>query len=218
MVVITDKDLALKNILSYIFPMSQQQLCIFYINKNMALNIKYKCQDSRDPGVVNADDEVVESPLYDDKAGDNFNLNGPIYANTRDYLIPDNVPNTPAGVYKLWRVIVFIATEESFNLAWEHLQTLNRLSIITYIERHFLLWKDQWTCYYISRYYNFDQRTTLPTKASYRALKVYLIKGTSILFKLYEVIWTMLANVNIAFETEVDCQVTHTRLKYMGQL
>ncbi len=116
-IVITDKDLALKNALSHIFPTSQQQLYIFHINKNIALNIKRKCQDSKDPGAINADDKAVESPLHDDKAGDNFNLNGPTYANARDYPIPDNVPNTPASVYELWRAIVFIATEESFSLA-----------------------------------------------------------------------------------------------------
>src|SRR6266699_7041425 len=95
---ITDKDLTLKNALSHIFPTSQQQLYIFHINKNMALNIKCKCQDSKDPDVVNADDEVVESPFYDDRAGDNFNLNGPTYASARNYFVPDNVSNTPADI------------------------------------------------------------------------------------------------------------------------
>ncbi len=121
----------------------------------MALNIKRKCQDSRDPGVINADDEVVESPLYDDKVGDNFNLNGPTYVNARNYLVPDNVPNTPASIYEFWKAIVFIATEESFSFAWERLQALNRPSITVYIERHFLPWKDQWAYCYISRYCNF---------------------------------------------------------------
>src|SRR6266566_7534085 len=90
-IVITDKDLALKNALSHIFPTSQQQLYIFHINKNIALNIKYNCQDSRDPGAVNADDEVIESPLHDDRADDNFNLNGSTYTNAYDYPIPNNV-------------------------------------------------------------------------------------------------------------------------------
>src|SRR6266566_10064618 len=110
----------------------------------MALNIKRKCQDSRDPSIINADDKAVESPLHNDRAGDNFNLNGPAYVNARDYPVSDNVPNTPAGVYELWRAMVFTATEESFSLAWERLQVLNRLSIIAYIERHLLPWKDQW--------------------------------------------------------------------------
>ena len=57
----------------------------------------------------------------------------------------------------------------------------------------------------------------LSTEASYRALKAYLMKGISTLFKLYEVIRTMLANVNTAFEAEVDRQAMYTRLKYVGQ-
>src|SRR6266566_3255694 len=112
---ITDKDLALKNALSHIFPTSQQQLYIFHINKNIALNIKCKCQDSRDPGAINADDEAIELLFYNDRAGDNFNLNSLIYANTRNYPVLDNVSNTPAGVYEFWRVIIFIATEKSFS-------------------------------------------------------------------------------------------------------
>src|SRR6266699_5608319 len=102
----------------------------------MALNIKRKCQDSRDFGAINADNEVVESLFHDDRAGDNFNLNGPTYTSARNYLIPDNVPNTPASVYELWKAIVFIITEESFSFAWERLQALNRPSITAYIERH----------------------------------------------------------------------------------
>ena len=83
----------------------------------MALNIKCKCQDSRNLGTVNADDEVVESPFYNDKVNDNFNLNDLTYANVRDYPILNNVSNTPAGVYELWKAMVFIATEESFSFA-----------------------------------------------------------------------------------------------------
>jgi len=58
----------------------------------------------------------------------------------------------------------------------------------------------------------------LSTEASYRALKAYLMKGISTLFKLYEVIRTMLVNINIAFKAEDDRQATYARLKYMGQL
>src|SRR6266699_4294453 len=130
---ITDKDLTLKNALSHIFPTSQQQLYIFHINKNIALNIKCKCQDSKDPDVVNADDEAVESPLHNNRADDNFNLNGPMYASVCDYLVPDNISNILAGVYEFWKAMVFTAIEESFNLAWKRLQTLNRPFIITYI-------------------------------------------------------------------------------------
>src|SRR6266699_5278580 len=122
----------------------------------MALNIKCKYQDSKDPDIVNVDDEAVESLLHDDRANDNFNLNGLIYTNARDYLVLDNVPNTPVSVYEFWRVIVFTTIEESFNLVWECLQTLNRLFIIVYIKRHFLPWKDQWAYFYIFRYCNFD--------------------------------------------------------------
>ncbi len=103
------------------------------------LNIKCKCQDSKDLSIVNIDNETVKSPFYNDKANDNFNLNDSIYISTRDYLVLDNVSNIPAGVYELWKIIVFTAIEKSFNLVWERLQTLNRLFIIAYIERHFLL-------------------------------------------------------------------------------
>ena len=217
-VIITDKDLTLKNALSHIFPTSRQQLYIFYINKNIALNIKCKYQDSRDPNAINADNETIESPFYNNRTDDNFNLNSPTYANTRDYPIPNHVPNTPAGIYEFWRAMVFTAIEESFSLAWERFQALNRPSIIVYIERHLLPWKDQWAYCYISRYCNFGQRTTLPTKVSHRVLKAYLMKGTSTLFKLHKVIRTMLANVNTTFEAEVDHQATYIRLKYVGQL
>ena len=97
--------------------MSQQQLCIFHINKNITLNIKYKCQDSKDLDAINADDEIVESLFHDNRANDNFNLNSLIYTNAYDYPIPDNIPNTSTGIYKFWKAIIFTTTEESFNLA-----------------------------------------------------------------------------------------------------
>ncbi len=215
--IITDKDLALKNSLSHIFPMSRQQLYIFYINKNIALNIKYKYQDSRNPDTINIDDKAVESPLHNDKASNNFNLNDFMYISICDYLVLDNVSNTPVSVYELWKAIVFTATEKSFNLAQERLQTLNRPSIIVYIERYFFPWKDQQAYCYINRYYNFDQRTTSSTKVSYRALKAYLMKETSTFFRLYEIIRTILTNINTTFEAEVDRQATYIQLKYMGQ-
>jgi len=75
-------------------------LCIFYINKNIALNIKRKCQDFRDLSIVNADDKAIESLLYNDRAGNNFNLNGLTYVNAYNYLVLDNISNTPADIYK----------------------------------------------------------------------------------------------------------------------
>ncbi len=113
--------------------------------------------------------------------------------------------------------MVFTVIEENFSLIQKRLQALNQPSIIVYIERYFLLQKDQQAYCYISRYCNFGQQTTLSTEALHRTLKVYLMKGISIFFKLYEVIRTMLTNVNIAFEAEVDRQVTYIRLKYIDQ-
>jgi len=79
------------------------------------LNIKCKYQDSRDLGAINADDEAVESPLYNNRVDDNFNLNGSAYINARNYPVPNNVSNTPVNVYKLWKVIVFTVIKENFS-------------------------------------------------------------------------------------------------------
>ncbi len=80
------------------------------------MNIKRKCQDSKDLGIVNVDDETVELPFYNDRTNDNFNLNDLMYINARDYPIPNNISNTPAGIYEFWKAMVFTAIEKSFSL------------------------------------------------------------------------------------------------------
>jgi MULE transposase domain len=232
-VIITDKEMALKNALSAVFPSTQQQLCIFHLNKNMALNIKRKCKDATSAEEINAEDEAVEPPLrsLDDLEAESDkeeedededigvrDLNRPAIEGATDYTLPGLLDDTPFGIYTLWRVMVYTAKEEDFDNAWERMQTeFNRPSLVSYVKKHLIPFKEQWACCYINRYMNFGQRTTSPTEASHRNLKSYLLKGTSTLFRLAEVIQTMLMNAQTAFEKEVDRQETHLRRIYMGQ-
>lgn len=114
--------------------------------------------------------------------------------------------------------MVYTAKEEDFMEAWRRLQTeFKRPSLIAYLERHLLPFKEEWACCYINNNLNFGQRTTSPTEASHRNLKSYLVSGTSTLFRLAEVIETMLMNAQTAFEKEVDRQETRLRAVYLGQ-
>jgi hypothetical protein len=224
--------MALKNALLEIWPGVQQQLCIFHINKNMALNIKRKCKDNNP---TNDDDEAVEPPLrpLDDLEADSDvddisdqaeeeedvrDLNRPAIEGATDYPLPGLLPDTPFGIYSLWLVMVYTAKEVDFNRAWARMQNdLDQPSLVAYIKRHLIPFKTEWACCFINQYTNFGQRTTSPTEASHRNLKAYLLKGTSTLFRLAEVIQTMLLNAQTIYEREVDRQKTRLRSAYLSQ-
>lgn len=215
LVVITDFEQALKNAISTVWPTAKQQLCVFHVNKNVTANMKKKWRGDMAPE-VHDEDEAVEAPPEENALQD---VNAPAHTNNTSYPVPSTVPHTRAGIYELWKAMVYTAKEEDFNKAWDLMKRefTDKPSILAYLQRYYLPTKEEWAACYISRNANFGQRTTSPTESSHRDLKSYLIKGTSSIFKLDEVIETMLGNKQQWLEQEEDRQAHRNRHEFGGQ-
>jgi hypothetical protein len=123
-VVITDQDNALKNALLAVFSTTTQQLCIFHINKNVALRIKQKwpldksARDEDNGNPFHEGEDEYEAQTNDD---DNDDDSGALYTSARNHAtnwaVPDTVPHTKAGLYSLWKAMMYTAKESDFNRA-----------------------------------------------------------------------------------------------------
>jgi hypothetical protein len=137
-VVITDQEAALKKTLVETFPSAKQQLCIFHHNKNAILNIKRKWK--KPPGV----DDDAEDHLYQyDDAGNPISTqtaaapdasldaedanalneaNGYARVRTGEWInigqLPDRFEHSKAGIYLLWRYMIYASEVFDFERAW----------------------------------------------------------------------------------------------------
>lgn len=66
-VIITDKEIALKNALLQVFPQTQQQLCVYHINTNINAKIKLRWKEPGNTGNNdnNNNDYSSDDPLVD---------------------------------------------------------------------------------------------------------------------------------------------------------
>jgi hypothetical protein len=229
-VVVTDSEQALKNALFSIYPFAQQQQCVFHINKNVIANIKRKWKAPGTPAVnTNTHDEEVLPAIYslsldsndDDDVGnlgignndDDDERSGGLVKST------DDIEHTMAGLYSLWKSMVYGQDEGEFNACWARICTefSDQTAIIGYFERYWLPFKLEWAAVWTSRYRNYGIRTTSPTEAAHRDLKSYLIKGTSDLFRLHEVLVQMLRAKERAFLETVSHQKQKQRYQFSGK-
>lgn len=69
-VIITDKELALKNALLRVFPQTQQQLCVYHINANINAKIKARWKEPGNAG--NSDDDDADDDEEDQDVDDDL--------------------------------------------------------------------------------------------------------------------------------------------------
>jgi hypothetical protein len=192
-VTITDYDKAIRNAIAVVYPDAQPQLCIFHVNKNVALNIKKKW-DKRVAAEVatqtqaqpqQAGDAQQEAGDDDQQAGDSvermIHRVLPRGGNAERTSDTDAVEYSRAGIYKLWFHMVYAATLDDFNAAWEKLKAYfgNQADIITYLEEVWIPVVEQWAGCYLNRRLNFGQRTTSPVESVNRYLKSFVVTGNS---------------------------------------
>lgn len=153
-VVVTDDEKALKNALRDQLH-AQQQLCIFHVNKNIVLNVKRKWRKRpNEPRRSNTDDEALDEPLYDEaeqqaEASEDRQelqaLNAPA---RNDDSVPQfnqlpqqrDVPPSKAGLYALWKLMVYTTDQAVFYQAWDMLRELfsDQIPIIEYLQANYL--------------------------------------------------------------------------------
>jgi hypothetical protein len=149
-VIITDKDDQLRNAIRQIFPHVQLQLCVFHINSNVVLSIKKwwkKANDSLDSD-LNSDDD--SSDAADMQELEHSNTKVKHMRNVQLGPLPKRVLDTRAGLYLLWKYMVYSRSEEEFSQAWLQLQqTFSRQKrILQYLKNTYLPLKKEWACCY----------------------------------------------------------------------
>jgi hypothetical protein len=126
-VTITDFDAAMKNALGAAFPQAKPQICIFHLNKNIALNLKRKwkreavpagCEPRTEAEELTADEEGIVQRLNHEA----FELETtPICGRYRS--LPSEIEYSKAGCYELWAHIIYAPYEDLFQDAWTMMQT-----------------------------------------------------------------------------------------------
>lgn len=174
-VIITDKDDQLRNAIRQIFPHAQLQLCVFHINSNVVLSIKkwwMKANDSLDSDVNSEENNSDGADIQELEHG---NTKVKDMRNVKLSPLPKRVSNTRAGLYLLWKYMVYSGSEEEFNQAWLQLQqTFTRQKrILKYLENTYLPLKKEWACCYTRYYRNFGLITTAPAESNHHSLKTY---------------------------------------------
>lgn len=174
-VVITDKDDQLRDAIWKIYPKAQLQLCVFPINSNVVLYIKKWWKKTN--GALESDMENDEgnSDAADVQELDRGDTKIKDMEGAKLSPLPKRVLDTRAGLYLLWRYMVYSRPEEEFNQAWRQLQeTFSRQKrIIKYLKDTYLPLKREWACCYTRYYRNFGLITTAPAESNHHSLKTY---------------------------------------------
>ena len=223
-VTITDYDVAMKKAIAEVYPAAKPQICIFHINKNVALNIKRKWNKEAAAQVAAA--MGVKLPLsrtqeennldrtYEESVVDRDNRS----PDSRIGAVPETVEYSMAGMYKLWEGVVYSHTVNDFNAAWEKLKAYfhQQNDIIRYIEDTWMPVVEQWAGCYLNQRLNFGQRTTSPVESVNRYLKSFIITGRSsvreCVSRSLEMVKAMEANINEAITAEKN----RLRYQYIG--
>ena len=176
-VVIIDFEKALKNALKNVWLDTQQQICLWYINKNVVFKVKKR--QKWPPGITPPN----EAPKVD-KTDDYMD---PIF---RDLVttaigeqpssligrLPIKVLDNPNSFLKLQKYLYYTITKEDLKATWVRIlkDFLHQEAIIEYIQGTYLPVRRQWAGCYIRHYRNFGIKVISYTKGSHKEIKSYL--------------------------------------------
>ncbi len=107
--------------------------------------------------------------------------------------------------------MIYTRIEEDFDHAWLLIQTRFNCqkTILNYLKKQYMPWKEEWAHCFINRNLNFSQRTMSPTETANRGVKSYLVNRNSSLFKLNKAIEMILKNKQHTFDMTVASQKIH---------
>lgn len=215
-VIITDKETALKNALLGVFPLAQQQLCVFHINSNIRARIWSRWKDPANPdGLDNPTDNIpaeAEAILAREATEQEATA----------VFSPDdnNVEFSREGMLRAWQRVIFAKKEADFFNTWRQLDQRfgqHQGHIVTYISNEYMPWREQWAACYISRYRNFGQRVNSPVETAHKDVKSYLLTGTSDLLHLHDALTEMIKNKEKSYLQTAAHQEMRQRRIFLGQ-
>lgn len=222
-VVITDYDDAMKKALTATFPQTQQQICIFHINKNITGNVPrmWKRSDS-EPSVSSKGDDIQDEDLDDEARGYLKGLNRWANKTPGSYSLPkyEDVPLTKEGLYALWEIVIYSPSLEQATDAWdllvERFRTTQKV-IVRYLSDTYIPCVQQWACSYTCRYRNYGVRTTSPTETNHKALKSFVLDGNADLLRLQTGIEELLESQEEDHELHISDDILKIRQEWIGR-
>jgi hypothetical protein len=204
-VIVTDKEVALRNALAIEFPEAQQQLCVYHVNANVRGRITSKWKgpanleaaegdnsDDDDDDFEPTDADFAAAARAEEDAGNKVQLPPP---ETRLAFL------TPETMFTAWQRVIYAPTEAAFDEAWNAMiDTYGSTQghTLRYVSRYWFPWRHEWACCLISQYRNFGQRVNM-AESAHKQFKTYLLNGTATLLRLHESIVQMLRDKERAY-------------------
>jgi hypothetical protein len=226
-VTITDYDKAMRSAVTRVYPDAKPQLCIFHINKNVVANVKKKW-DKRAAAAVaashaatnNSDDDSDDEDL--EVVVKRLNrLAREEVKGTGDGLgpVPETIKHLRAGLYELWRHIVYTGTVDDFNNTYEKVKAFfsDQPALLTYLKDTYVSLAPQWAGCYIRKRLNFGHRTTSPVESINRYLKAFMVTGNSHIMEVVTQSFNMVAAMETNITQARKEQKNKIRFDYISQ-
>lgn len=216
-VVITDKEMALKNALETVFPGAQQQLCVYHVNANVRgkIQARWKNKDgTSDTDEAGDGAEAAEEDLNAARAIEAA-ADEPSAASK-----PAVDPDSREGMFRAWQHVVYAEDEAEFEVSWAALKaTYSRRQnhILNYISKEYMPFREQWARCFIKRYRNFGQRVNSPVETAHKDVKSFLVSGTSDLLHLHNAIVLMLTKKERDYEQNAARMQMRQRQRFIQQ-
>ncbi|OWT42804.1 transposase [Pochonia chlamydosporia 170] len=215
-VIITDKDDQLRAAARQIFPNAQLQLCVFHINSNVVLSIK-KWWKKTDGSETDSDSDNADTADIQEMERGNVNVKD--MKDSKLGPVPKRVLKTRAGLYLLWRHMVFSRSEDEFNQAWRQLQETfeHQERILSYLKSTYLPLKKEWACCYTRHYRNFGLITTAPAESNHHSLKTYNLSLRSDLPDVEEATASQTVDKRLLYKDKIQQANTTIRNQFSGR-
>ena len=123
------------------------------------------------------------------------------------------------GMYQIWLHIVYSATLEGFNTAWEKMKAYfaDQRAILTYLETTYLSVVEQWATCYTNKNLNFGQRTTSPVESINRHFKSFVVNGNSTVQQVVKQSFAMVSEMKRSINEAITDEKNRLRYEYLGQ-
>lgn len=232
-VILTDYDQAMKNALLGTFPDTQQQLCLWHINKNVTLNIKRKWIGSldgcdimgtvREDHIIISNDSTYSADVTARREEARVQADDDLFVSTQrtadsirrpDPQVGRKFENTGDGLLKAWVEVVHAETEDDFNQRWGRLKDefKDQGAIISYLEMVYLPVRLQFVKFAIKRYRNYGIRSTSRVESAHNALKAQLRTRFADLYQLHSAIWLLLEGRRRDYEVRFQQEMSRRRI------
>jgi hypothetical protein len=231
-VTITDYDDAMRNAIARVYPEAQPQICIFHINKNVALHFKKKWNKDAAAAVAQSGQQSAQQSTGQSEAPSDLDTRQDDGEEVERVVnranraadgslepLPTEVEYSMAGMYTLWEHMIYSASLDSFNAAWEMMRAYfaSQTAILTYLETTYLPVVEQWAGCYINKRLNFGQRTTSPVESVNGYLKSFVINGNSTVKQVVGQAFNMVTEMERSVKEAVKEEKNRLRFEYIGQ-